>query len=186
MIDMNHLIKKRFSPRAFAKKIIDAENIELLFRAAGKAPSAMNEQPWYFIYATKESKNEYEKLFSLLNSWNQKWAQSAPVLILAIAKMTYNYKNKPNDYAIYDLGQAVSYLTFQATELDLYVHQIGGFDSDKAIETLKIPKDFKPITMMALGYQGDLSRIPISYHEAEKEKRTRKSINSFVFRGQWK
>ncbi|MBI9068799.1 MAG: nitroreductase family protein [Salinivirgaceae bacterium] len=78
---MNKLIEKRYSPRAFADKNVDKNSLELLFKAASYAPSARNEQPWQFFYATKENKEHYQNMFEILNDWNQQWAQSAPVLI---------------------------------------------------------------------------------------------------------
>ncbi len=59
---------------------------------------------------------------------NQAWAQTAPVLILAVAHLRFRHNAAPNRHAVYDLGQAVATLLVQATALDLYAHQMAGFD----------------------------------------------------------
>lgn len=182
---MNELIKKRYSPRAFDEKVVSKEVLYQLFDAARWAPSARNEQPWRFIFATKANTVAYERMFLILNEWNQNWAQSAPVLIAAIAKLNYNHKNIANEHAVYDLGQAVSYLTLQATALDLYLHQMGGFYPEKAKTHLNLPEGYQVVTMIALGYKGSVNRIPEAYHADENAARTRNEINSFAFEGKW-
>jgi len=182
-MSIRNLIHKRFSPRAFADKMVSSEQMEILFEAAQWAPSARNEQPWRFFYTTKDTVEQYNAYFSILNEWNQKWAQSAPVIIIAVAKMNYSHNNSPNSFAIYDLGQAVAYLSLQATEMGLYMHQMGGFYPDKAKMVLELPEGYNAITAIVLGYKGDLERIPAEYQKMEDVKRERLPLNSLVFQG---
>ncbi|MBM3403324.1 MAG: hypothetical protein FJY10_00320 [Bacteroidetes bacterium] len=51
--DIHELLKKRWSPRAFDERPIEATILQRLFEAARWAPSAMNEQPWRFILGCK-------------------------------------------------------------------------------------------------------------------------------------
>lgn len=155
-MEINKLIKDRKSIRAFCDKEVEQEKLELMFEAAHWAPSSMNEQPWRFIYVTKNDA-DYDKVFSALNDGNKKWAVKAPVLLVAIAKNNYHYKNRENTHAMYDLGQAVAMLSVQATDLGLYVHQMGGVHFDVLQENLKIPDDYTPSTVIAVGYKGELS-----------------------------
>ena len=46
---MIEAIAKRKSIRSFADKKVEAEKIESLLRAAMRAPSGMNGQPWEFV-----------------------------------------------------------------------------------------------------------------------------------------
>ncbi|MCD6598176.1 MAG: nitroreductase family protein [Bacteroidales bacterium] len=64
--DLQSFISERFSPLAFAEQQLSEEKIRLLFEAARWAPSAFNEQPWRFIYATKSQPSEYNLLLSFL------------------------------------------------------------------------------------------------------------------------
>jgi len=179
-MNLINLIHSRFSPRAFSEKTVSQEQLEQLFEAARWAPSARNEQPWNYIYASKDDPNQYAQMLELLSDWNQKWAQSAPVLVAGISKTTYAHHNKLNEYAWYDLGQSVAYLTLQASEMGLHLHQMGGFDRNKANKLFKLPENSEVVVMMVLGYKGLLDRIPESFHEAELTKNGRRSLDEMV------
>ncbi len=185
-MNIHPIIKQRCSPRAFSDKPVPTEIVLQLFEAARWSPSARNEQPWRFFYATKSDKEVYNNYFSVLNEWNQKWAHSAPVIIITVAKMNYEYMNRPNNYAIYDLGQSVAYFSLQATYLGLFVHQMGGFYPEKAIQVLGLTEGYEPITALALGYKGSIDRIPKEYHDQENKIRERLSLDSIVFHGDQK
>jgi len=74
------LIVDRWSPRAFDGSEIPQEDLEVIFEAAGLAPSAYNYQPWTFLYATKGDAN-WELFLSQLIDFNKGWAQHASVLV---------------------------------------------------------------------------------------------------------
>ena len=183
--NIHALIKKRWSPRAFSDKRVDPDLLRQLFDAARWAPSSFNEQPWRFVIASKDESEEYERLSQVLNDFNKKWATTAPVLILTLAKDNFERNSKPNKHASHDLGQAVSYMTFEATRHDLYLHQMAGILPEKAIELFNIPEHYTPMTMIALGYLGDIDVLPESLQEKEKGERSRLSIDEIVFRGTW-
>lgn len=181
---VHELISKRYSPRAFSEKPVSSEQLADLFEAARWSPSSRNEQPWRFVVAQK-GEAAYDEFLDVLNEWNQLWAQSAPVLIAAVAKMNSSHKNYPNKHAWYDLGQAVAHLTFQATSQGLYLHQMGGFSQDKAKLNLNIPEGFEPVKMIALGYKGTLDRIPENYHADEGKQRIRLPLEDIYFKNTW-
>ncbi|MDZ7650621.1 MAG: hypothetical protein U5K54_27715 [Cytophagales bacterium] len=51
------------------------------------------------------------------------------------------------------------HLSLQATQFGLNVHQMGGFDRQKAILNLNIPESHEPIGIMAIGYSGDVKQF---------------------------
>ncbi len=182
---INELLKQRWSPLAFADKTVSSEVLLSLLEAARWSPSCYNEQPWSFIIATKENPTEYERLFSCLVAGNQPWANLAPVLMISVAKLSFDKNNKPNRHAFHDVGLAVACLTFQGTEMGLGVHQMGGFDVDKARELYKISEEYEPVAAIAIGYPENPDILPESLRERELSPRSRKPINSFVFTGEW-
>jgi len=184
-MQLNKLIEQRWSPRAFSSKPVELEKLELLFEAARWASSSMNEQPWRFIYATKDEREKWQKLFDTLVEANQVWAEKAPVLMAIVSKSEFDYKNKPNKHAWYDTGQAVGNLLLQATELGLFAHQMGGFFPEKAKDLLKIPDGYEPIAMMALGYLGNTDELSEQLRERETAPRTRNELSKFVSKGSW-
>ena len=174
---IHELLARRWSPRAFSPRPVEAEKLAQLFEAARWAPSSYNAQPWAFIVATREDAEGYTRLLSTLVEPNRQWAQQAPVLILTVAKLDFDHVARPNRHAFYDLGQAVANLTVQSTSLDLHIHQMGGFDPGAARDLFAIPKGYEPVSVLALGYQDESTADPAA--------RTRKPLTDFVFSGSW-
>ena len=179
------LIRRRWSPSAFSDKPVDPEILRSLFEAVRWAPSSFNEQPWFFIVATRDDSVAFERLLACLTPGNQKWAKRAPVLILSAAKMNFEHNGKPNRHAFHDVGLAVENLVLQATSMDLFVHQMAGFDREKARETYQIPEGFEPVAAIAVGYGGEPEDLPEDLRGRELAERKRRLTDSFVFSGRW-
>ncbi|OKL39679.1 nitroreductase family protein [Pontibacter flavimaris] len=179
------LIESRWSPRAFSNEPVSGEQMEALFEAARWAPSAMNEQPWRFIYATREDEAAFEKLGSILLEGNS-WARQAGALFVSIAKTGYDYDGSPNKHAWHDVGLATGNLLLQATGMGLHAHMMGGFDAAKAKQALGIPEGFEAVAMGAVGYVGDPESLPEPLRTRELAPRQRKPLNELAFKGEWK
>jgi len=182
---VHELIRERWSPRAFADKPVPQDVLRSIFEAARWAPSSFNEQPWAYIVATKDDKENFEKMLSVLVDFNVQWAKSAPVLALAVAKLAFANNNAPNRNAQYDTGAATALLSVEATARGLAVHQMAGFDAEKARKVFEIPKGWEPIAALAIGYPGDPASLPAPLKDREMAPRTRKPIAEFVMSGQW-
>jgi nitroreductase len=178
------LIAGRRSPRAFASTPVEPETLACLMEAARWAPSSMNEQPWNFIVATKASKSDFDRLLGCLVEFNVQWAQHAPVLLLSVAKLTFE-SGEPNRHAFHDVGQAIANLTFQANVSGLLVHQIAGFDVEKARREFSIPQDYEPVAAAAVGYPGNSAELSEKLRKKDASPRKRKPLTSFVFEGGW-
>ena len=181
--EIHDLLKNRWSPRAFSSQPVEPEKLRSLFEAARWSPSGGNSQPWAYVVATKENP-AHQKLVQTLMGFNTVWAENAPVLVLTLA---YLNPQRPggNHYGYYDLGQAVAHLSIQAAELGLHVHQMAGFDAQKARELFEIPAGYVPTTVVALGYLGSAEDLPEELRQREAAPRTRKPLDEFVFSGQW-
>lgn len=169
---IHDLLLKRYSTRRFASRKVEDEKIIRLFEAARWAPSSMNEQPWRFIVAERGDEN-YEKMINVLNEKNRVWASNAPLLVLTVTKLNSSYNNMLNKHSYYDLGGAAAHLTFQATAMDLYVRQMGGFNPDKARCVFSIPESYAPVSVLAIGYKSD--------EPGETLQRKRKELSEIVF-----
>jgi nitroreductase len=183
--EIQELIEKRWSPRAFAERAVEPLQLRRLLEAARWAASCFNEQPWSFIVALKENREEFERLLGCLVESNRRWAERAPVLMLSVARLNFERNGKPNRHAFHDVGQAVASLTMQATALGLVVHQMAGFDIAKAREQFHLPEGYEPVAAIAVGYQGDPQTLPEDLREKELATRTRRPQESFVFTGRW-
>jgi nitroreductase len=182
---LDDLIRRRWSPRAFSSRPVEPENLWSLFEAARWAPSCFNEQPWALVYATKDQPAEFDRLLQCLVPGNMAWAKQAPVLMLSVAKLNFDRNGSPNRHAYHDVGLAAENMVIQALSLGIFVHQMAGFDVEKARETLAIPASHDPVAMIALGYPGELSELAENLRQRETVPRTRKTLAQFVFDGNW-
>ena len=183
---IHDLIARRWSPRAFDERPVEPEKLKSLCEAARWAPSSNNEQPWRFIVTSrKDTPTEHDRLLACLNERNRQWAFRAPILMLSVASLNFEDDGKLNRHAYHDTGMAMGNLLLQATALGLQVHQMAGFDVQKARETSLIPTGFDPVAMIALGYPGDPAVLPDYLREREMKPRERQPISDFVFSIKW-
>ncbi len=178
---IDQLIKKRKSIRAFSEESISDETLVKLFEAARWAPSSMNEQPWRFILAKKSDTADFEKMKDCLVEGNRIWAKDAAALVLTIARQNLTASDKLNIYSWHDVGSAIAMLSVQATELNLYLHQMGGFNSALAKKEFAIPEGFEAVSMLAIGYEGSPEMLPELLRERETTERKRKPLSEIVF-----
>jgi nitroreductase len=175
------LIRNRKSSRSFSNQPIEASIINSLFEATRWAPSSTNEQPWLYIYATRDQTELWTKLFECLNPSNKIWAKDAPLLILSLARKNFSRYPGSNAHAMYDLGGANSFLSLQAVEFGLQVRQVAGFNPQLTIERIKIPTDIYEIgVFIVIGYPGDPQTLPENLQLRERVPRERFLQQEFV------
>ena len=184
-VALHELIRNRWSPRAFAEKTVPPEVLRSLFEAARWAPSSNNEQPWAYLVATKDDAENFAKMLSVLAEFNASWARHAPALALSVAHLKTQREGKTNRVALHDVGSATAQLTFEANTRGLQVHQMAGFDAEKARQTFAIPADWEPVAAMAIGYPGNADTLSEKLRERELAPRTRKALGEFVMTGGW-
>ena len=186
-VKIHDLIQTRWSPRAIdADKDVSHEDLIALMEAARWAPSCFNDQPWrYIVWVKSKDETSWQQALSCLVEKNQLWAKNAPVLMLPIAMENFNHNGKPNRWAMYDTGAASVSLCFQATALGLVVHQMGGFDAERARELFKLPAGCTPMAMIAIGYQAEIEVLDENFKAAELAERTRASLDQRFYFGQW-
>ena len=178
--DILEIIKNRRSRRAFVRNPVESEKIKSLFEAARWAPSSVNEQPWAYVYATADQPELWNKIFEGLNESNKIWAKDAPLLAVSLARKYYSKNDRPNNSAKYDVGAANAFLSLQATQLGLNVHQMGGFDHSIIRQNLNVPEFFEIGVVLAIGYAGNPEQLPLPLRERELSPRMRHLQNEFV------
>ena len=174
------VIKTRRSKRAYDQRAVEQEKINALFEAARWAPSSMNEQPWKYIYATKEQSEFWNVIFETLNEGNKTWVKNAPLLVVSLARKHHAFNNLPNAAAKYDLGAANAFMGLQAEELGLNVHQMGGYNQQKLRDSLNIPDEYETGVIMAIGYPGDPNSLSENLKQRELAPRVRVVRDEFV------
>ncbi|MCU0679818.1 MAG: nitroreductase family protein [Planctomycetes bacterium] len=182
--NINHLILKRWSPRALSGEMITDEDFLALLEAARFAPSSFNDQPWRFIYG-KKGTEAWEKLFSLLIDFNKSWAERASHLVLIISRKNFSYNNNFNINHSFDAGAAWENLALEATSRNLVSHAIAGFDFEKAKVILNIPNDYSVEAMVVIGRPGKKEDLPAILQEREVLTE-RKDLEELIMEGEFK
>ncbi len=176
---INPLILNRWSARAMSGQTVSENELKSLFEAARWAPSSYNNQPWRFLYVTKEDSN-WQKMFNLLVPFNQSWTQNAAVLILVLSARNYEHNKEFSKTHSFDAGAATQNLALQGSSIGLVVHVMEGFDYDKARSEFNIPQEYDIEAMIVVGKPGSKEVLPSELQEKETPS-DRRAIDDFVF-----
>lgn len=177
------LIVERWSPRSFDRSEMPQEDLEVIFEAAGWAPSSYNIQPWRFLYARRGDAN-WEKFLSLLIDANQAWAKDSSVIIFVVSDTLNRMGDepKPNRPHTFDAGSAWTLMALQATAMGYHAHGMIGVHIDKAIEELGIPDDHRLEAAVAIGRKAPKEQLPEKLQEREFAS-GRKPVSEIAFAG---
>ncbi|MBI2994920.1 MAG: nitroreductase family protein [Gammaproteobacteria bacterium] len=186
-VAIHDLLARRWSGRAYdPDRRVPADQLMALLEAARWAPSCFGDQPWRFIVCDRSTDPaSWQTALDCLVAGNQSWARHAPVLMLAIADSLFNANSRPNRWAQYDTGAASMSLCIEATARGMMVHQMGGFDADRARRSFAIPERYVPMAMMTLGYQLPELGIPEDMREREHGQRQRRPLGELFYMGTW-
>jgi nitroreductase len=178
-------IVERWSPRAFDGSEIPQEDLDVIFEAAGWAPSAFNAQPWTFLYARKGDAN-WDLLLSQLIEFNQGWAQNASALVYVMSDrfMRSEQGNKDNHSHSFDAGAAWALAALQAHAMGYHTHGMTGLKFGEAEKALGIPDDYRLEAAFAIGRQAPKETLPDFLQEREVPS-TRKPLSEIVRAGKF-
>ncbi len=177
---ISEIIAKRWSARAFSTRSVENSKLLSVLEAARWAPSSRNEQPWRYIVFTNENPEMLKKAQSVLKEIND-YAKRAPVLICAIAKKTYSENGNPNGLYFHDLGAANENMFLEAFNQELIMHEMSGFDVQKAREIFNVSEDYEVGIMIAIGYQDIYHVLPKRLREKAFTPRVRKPLSEIAF-----
>jgi nitroreductase len=171
------IVKRRRSIRHFLPRPVPREVIESCLEAARLAPSAENAQPWRFLVLDEPERIRAfgEQAFSGIYRFTR-WALRAPVLVVMLARLDL-LANKVGahlqgtQYYLLDLGIAGTHLMMRACEQGLGGCWIGWFSAKKAAAALGLPKKYRVVCCMALGY----------YEEPKKRRQKKHELSSIAW-----
>ena len=153
---MIEAIAKRKSIRSFADKKVEPEKVESLLRAAMRAPSGINGQPWEFIVVDdKEVLMAMQKL-----SPGGRALQTAPIAIVVLEKdIPFRLEKNLNWLTPQDLGACTENILLQAVAEGLGAGWMGvgpGTPGQTALgELLGLPQNVRPYSIVGIGYPAD-------------------------------
>jgi len=173
----------RWSPRSFTGEEVPLDVLHTALEAARWAPSALNAQPWRFI-VSRHGDESWDRFTALLNGRNARWATRASALILIVSALEIerNGERITNNAHSFDAGAAWANFAHQALLLGWHTHGIGGYDRERARETLAIPADFALEALIALGRQGPGDTLDEDLRALESPN-ARRPLSHSVFAG---
>ena len=179
------LLAARWSPRAFdATRPVPAASLRAVLEAARWAPSCFNDQPWRFLVFDGSDASALGAARDCLAEGNR-WAHSAPVLLLSVARETFQRNGKPNRHGQHDVGMATENLLLQVEALGLAAHAMAGFDGARARQSFGIPEGFTPMAMIAVGFAAPESSLSPEALQKEAAPRERQPVGDIAFAGHW-
>ncbi|MEM9231367.1 MAG: nitroreductase family protein [Pseudomonadota bacterium] len=179
------LFLARWSPRAFDRSPMPAEDLLTILEAGRWAPSAFNIQPWLFLFALRDDAH-WAEFLSVLDPFNQQWAGEASALVFLLSdRVVPGDANRPeatSNYNSFDAGAAWMQIALQSTSLGYVSHAMAGLDFDKGRSALNVPDRFRLEIGIAVGQQRDPANLPDELRQRETPS-DRLPLNRIAVRG---
>lgn len=159
---MNETIDSILTRRSIRKfnssKQINQEDLQLLLEAGLSAPSAGNDQPWRITVVRNQELKQQLAAAAL----NQNFIAEAPVIIVVSGDMQTAMEFYSTRgvylYIFQDCAAFVENVLIAAQSLGLATCWIGAFVEEKVQKVLQLPKNFRPMAMIPLGYAAESGR----------------------------
>ena len=153
---MIEAIAKRKSIRSFKDQKVEQEKVESLLRAAMRAPSGINGQPWEFVVV--DDKVVLADILKL--NPPARALQTAPLAIIVLEKeIPFRVEKGLNWLTPQDLGACTENILLQAVEEGLGAGWMGvgpGTPGQDALaQLLGLPEGVKPYSIVGVGYPAD-------------------------------
>lgn len=172
------LVRRRRSVRVYEDRPVEREKIITCVEAARLAPSAENVEPWRFVIIDDPELKERVAKEAFSGIYRPtRWAARAPVLVAVLAKLDIlanrlGAQVQGTNYYLIDIGIAGEHFVLQAQELGLGTCWIGWFNEKKARKALGIPRSYRLVCFISLGYPAKRTPKP-------KKRRTLEEILFF-------
>ncbi len=200
MSQLLDILRERRSVRKYQAQTVPDELIREVLAAAGWAPSAHNAQPWRFIVLV-DPQVKRRLAEAMAKAWAADLAKdgvsvepetfklrverfaSAPALVLACLSMEGMAKFPDDERQRCERDLAVQSLAAALQNLLLAAHSLGlgacwfcapAFCKETVRETLGIPAEVEPQTLIAVGYPAEEPPAP-----------SRKQLGDYCFRDRW-
>jgi nitroreductase len=142
------ILRGRRSIRRFLPTPVEPEKLRACLEAARIAPSAHNTQPWRIVVVDDQALKERLAAAAFSGIYTgSKFAAQAPVILVLLAR--------PGQIAA-RLGSRIQGVPFYL--IDMATCWMGWFSYRRARKVLGIPRGFKLVAMMPLGYAASRPR----------------------------
>jgi len=141
-------ILSRRSIRRFTDECIPQDNLVTILKCACAAPSAMNNQPWYFLVITQKETLLKIASFHPYASMMKEATVAIVILLREPENSSRMYMAQDASACIQNILLAAHDLGYGAVWLGVYPHKERMAEAQKHLE---IPDEFTPFAVVALG-----------------------------------
>lgn len=166
-MDVYEAIKTRRSVRSYRSEPVSEEKLTRILEAARLAPSASNRQEYKFVVVQDPDKRK--EMAAAANY--QSFVGEAPVVIVAVSLNPERIMSCGVPAYAVDVAIAIDHITLAATREGLGTCWIGAFLQEEVKKILKIPKEYKVVALLPLGFPADSPRA--------KERKSLKELVSY-------
>ena len=187
-MEILEIARRRKTVRKFSKKSISMDDIIYCIEVAKEAPSGMNSQPWRFLILTEKEKKRrvreicegeerkfHEKVKGPLStwlkerkiSWEKKFLEEAPALVLVFSIKKFPYFNQST-------WLSIGYFLLALEEKGLATVTYTPPNERAIKEFLGVPAHYKLESILPIGYSAD-----------EKKKEERMRVDEITFMNGW-
>jgi nitroreductase len=166
-VTFDKVVSNRRSVRSFKRDIeVDDQQLEHIIRICDMAPSSGGLQT-FEIYRVK-SKNLKKKLANAAH--DQMYVAEAPLLLVFCAnplRSVDTFGERKYLFALQDATIAAAYAQLAACSLSLSSVWIGSFDEDRVSEIIGLPKGYRPVAILLIGYASEKPQEKITRGSAD-------------------
>ena len=165
-MDCVEMILNRRSIRKFKNEAVSEEVINNILESGRLAPTATNQQPWYFVVA----RNQQEKEAFSFKGFN-KFVTDADFIILGVYKKSEIVIEK---LSLMDVTIALQNMVITAKAQGVGSCWMGAFDEKKLRDTLNLPDECMTVGAVAFGIPDEQPKQP-----------PKKQLNEIVHFNKW-
>ena len=161
------VVSNRRSVRSFQRDIeVDDQQLEYIMKICDLAPSSGGLQT-FEIYRIK-SENLKQKLANAAH--DQQYVAEAPLLLVFCANPLRSldaFGERKYLFSVQDATIAAAYAQLAACSLGLSSVWIGSFDEDRVAEIIGLPKGYRPVAILLIGYSSEKPQEKITRGSAD-------------------
>ncbi len=170
VLKIDNLFARR-SIRRFTDQPVDAEQIDMLLKAAMAAPSANNSKPWHFIVVTDGAIRD---ALAVAHPY-ARMASESPVCIVPCGESGLS-RGSQSEFWIQDLSAATENILLAATGLGLGAVWCGVHPSEERVAAVRrvlgIPERVVPFALIPVGHPAE-DKEPRTQYDGDRVHRER-------------
>lgn len=157
-MEFDSVVRKRKSTRSFKSKKPSWKNIIEAIDLALEGPFAGNNNNLKFLII-----EEKKSIKAIAKNSEQKWIESAPLLILVLSDDTHlenMYRERGRVYSRQQAGAAIQTILLKLTDLGISSCWVGAYTDELIKQKLEIPQHVQIEGFIATGYESEKEAKP--------------------------